>query len=65
MIERTIYLDPDRHDSRKIHVQAYRWYARVELNRDDYVDALAGTYTKMQFRAHGVSNPNNQKKVFF
>ncbi|CAM5469320.1 ESCO1/2 family N-acetyltransferase [Streptomyces viridifaciens] len=42
MTERTIYLDPDRHDpsSRRINVRAHRWYATVELDRDGYVDAL-------------------------
>ncbi|WP_031149220.1 hypothetical protein [Streptomyces xanthophaeus] len=42
MTERTIYLDPDRRDpsSRRIGVRAFRWYAKVELDRDGYVDAL-------------------------
>ena len=41
MTERTIYLDPQARpfESRKINVRAYRWYAEVELDRDDYVDA--------------------------
>ncbi|MFE4717438.1 hypothetical protein ACFRLW_13615, partial [Streptomyces sp. NPDC056728] len=41
MTERTIYLDPDArpYESRKITVRAYRWYASVEVDRDDYVDA--------------------------
>ncbi|MEV1009850.1 GNAT family N-acetyltransferase [Streptomyces sp. NPDC049881] len=41
MAERTIFLDPDRHDprSRKIHVRAYRWFTTVGLDRDAYVDA--------------------------
>ncbi|MGW4905947.1 GNAT family N-acetyltransferase [Streptomyces sp. NPDC004270] len=40
MTERTIYLDPDaRRFSRKITVRASRWYATVEVDRDNYVDA--------------------------
>lgn len=41
MTERTIYLDPDERDyrSRKIRVRAFRWYATVELDRDEYVYA--------------------------
>ncbi|MFJ8010234.1 GNAT family N-acetyltransferase [Streptomyces fagopyri] len=41
MTERTIYLDPDVRPSvsRKLTVQAYRWYASVELDRDDYLYA--------------------------
>ncbi|MGW5099196.1 GNAT family N-acetyltransferase [Streptomyces sp. NPDC004100] len=40
MTERTIYLDPDtRRLSRKINVRAHRWYATVEVDRDNYVDA--------------------------
>ncbi|WP_159048933.1 GNAT family N-acetyltransferase [Streptomyces sp. NRRL B-3648] len=43
MTERTIYLDPDARPSksRKITVRAHRWYASVELDRDDYVDATS------------------------
>ncbi|WP_327255799.1 hypothetical protein [Streptomyces sp. NBC_01244] len=42
MTERTTYLDPDRRDpsSRRIGVRAFRWYAKIELDRDGYVDAL-------------------------
>lgn len=41
MTARTICLDPDPSDwqSRKIHVEFHRWYAKVELNRDGHVDA--------------------------
>ncbi|MFD9393005.1 GNAT family N-acetyltransferase [Streptomyces sp. NPDC060000] len=41
MTERTIYLDRNARpsESRKITVRAYRWYASVELDRDNYVDA--------------------------
>ncbi|GAA2191142.1 GNAT family N-acetyltransferase [Streptomyces bangladeshensis] len=41
MTERTTYLDPDPRDprARRIRVRAYRWYAVVELDRDEYVDA--------------------------
>ncbi|MEU9970734.1 hypothetical protein [Streptomyces malaysiensis] len=41
MTERTIYLDRDPNNwrSRKIHVQASRWYATIVLDRDNYVDA--------------------------
>jgi hypothetical protein len=40
MTERTVYLDPDQRDprSRRIRVRASRWYATVELDRDEYVD---------------------------
>ena len=41
MTERTISLDPHEPWSRTIRVRAYRWYANVGLDRDDYVDALA------------------------
>ncbi|MFF5931591.1 GNAT family N-acetyltransferase [Streptomyces hydrogenans] len=43
MSERTIHLDPDPRDwrCRKIRVRADRWYARVELDRDGYVDAVS------------------------
>ncbi|MGP8304523.1 hypothetical protein ACTPOK_42935 [Streptomyces inhibens] len=41
MTERIAYLDPDPRNprSRKIRVQASRWYATVELDRDGHVDA--------------------------
>ncbi|MGX1851687.1 GNAT family N-acetyltransferase [Streptomyces sp. NPDC055299] len=41
MTERTIYLDPDTGDrsSRTIRIRPRRWYATVQLDRDDYVDA--------------------------
>ena len=40
MAERTIYLDPPPHTwrSRKIVVEPYRWYARVELDREGPVE---------------------------
>ncbi|MFB6628143.1 GNAT family N-acetyltransferase [Streptomyces sp. NPDC056374] len=43
MSERTIHLDADPRDwrSRKIRVRPTRWYARVELDRDGYVDAAS------------------------
>ncbi|MGA5559752.1 GNAT family N-acetyltransferase [Streptomyces platensis] len=43
MTERTIYLDPDPRDwrSRKICVRATRWYAKIGLDRDGYVDSTS------------------------
>lgn len=43
MSDRTIYLDPDRHDrrSRRIHVRPSRSFAEVELDREEYADAAA------------------------
>ncbi|MER8261835.1 GNAT family N-acetyltransferase [Streptomyces albidoflavus] len=43
MSERTIHLDADPRDwrCRKIRIRAYRWYARVELDRDGYVDSVS------------------------
>ncbi|MFJ3575882.1 GNAT family N-acetyltransferase [Streptomyces rubiginosohelvolus] len=43
MSERTVHLDADPRDwrSRKIRIRAHRWYARVELDRDGYVDAVS------------------------
>lgn len=47
MVERTVYLDPPPHTwrSRKIVVESYRWYARVELDRESYVERHRGTDT--------------------
>lgn len=43
MSERTGHLDTGPRDwhCRKIHIRAHRWYARVELDRDGYVDAVS------------------------
>ncbi|MFF0451112.1 GNAT family N-acetyltransferase [Streptomyces sp. NPDC004609] len=43
MSERTIYLDANPRDwrCRKIQVRPHRWYARVNLDRDGYVDAAS------------------------
>lgn len=43
MSDRTIYLDPDPHDrrSRRIHVRPSRWFAAVELDREEYASAEA------------------------
>jgi len=40
MAVRTVYLDPPPYTwrSRKIVVEPYRWYARVELDREGYVE---------------------------
>lgn len=40
MAERTVYLDPPPHTwrSRKIVVEPYHWYARVELDREGHVE---------------------------
>lgn len=45
MAERTVYLDPPPYSwrSRKIVVEPYRWYARVELDREHHVDGNRST----------------------